>query len=126
VRYAALVPGCSLPVSVAHDFKVAKTAQSDMPWLHGVVGYHMCLTHTRSPDRAWVKSLDAFLFWLQFMDWAQVFSGLSSFVFIFIDGPEVTLTMQCRPYSRTSIPCPPHHKERHVLPICKWLEFVWT
>jgi hypothetical protein len=25
-------------------------------WLHGVVGYHMCLTHTRSPDRAWVKS----------------------------------------------------------------------
>jgi hypothetical protein len=45
------------------------------------------------------------------MDWAQVFSGLSSFVFIFIDGPEVTLTMQCRPYSRTSIHVHPTTKK---------------
>jgi hypothetical protein len=49
------------------------------------------------------------------MDWAQVFSGLSSFVFIFIDGQEVTLTIAVPTVQSNIHSCPPRHNERHVL-----------
>jgi hypothetical protein len=55
VKFAAQLD-LMLNLRSADKFQIAKTRPSDIKWLHGVVGYHMCLTHTRSPDRAWVKS----------------------------------------------------------------------